>query len=294
MMPFRHVCAAVLASLSMLPAAGGAAVSDWYGTWQTSYAGDDTGTCTVNITAGNATQAGVSVSCRSSIDGSTLSGSGSMTATGSLGFTGSAAGIDVNFSGVIQGSSGSGQWTDTIFGARGTWTITRTSPPQPVATNPDQQVAPPPTVQTAYTVPSGRMPTAAVTATASGTLGRASLFVALDLSKVLSGGAFAGLGQFAAGYNIYVVALVPAGALGLPSATWFQLPATRAWGAFTSPIAAYLEGVAQAAASQIVPVSILQDLDVTALLGTEIYAGYGTSDAEMLANGRYRGVYIVR
>jgi hypothetical protein len=172
--------------------------------------------------------------------------------------------------------------------------MTRISAPQPVAANPNQPVAVPPAAQTAYTVPSGRMPTAAVTTTATGTLGRASLVVALDLSKVLSGGSFASPGQFAAGYNIYVAALVPAGVLGLPSLTWFQLSATRGWGTLTSPIGAYLEGVAQAAANQIVQVSILQNLDITSLLGSEVYVGYGTSDTEMLANGRYRGVYIVR
>jgi hypothetical protein len=138
------------------------------------------------------------------------------------------------------------------------------------------------------------MPAVAVFTTATGTLGRASLVVALDLSKVLSVGALAGIGQFAAGYNIYVVALVPEGVLGLPSATWFQLPVTRTWGTLTSPLGAYLQGVAQAAANQIVQVGILQNLDVTALLGSEIYMGYGTSDAEMVAAGRYRGIYVVR
>ena len=269
-------------------------MSDWYGTWQASYVGDDAGTCTVDITAGNASQDGVSVSCRSSIDGTTLSGSGLMTAAGSIGFTGSAPGIGVSFRGAIQGNSGSGQWTDTFSGGRGTWAITRTSPPQPAAANPNQPVAPPPALQAAYTVPSGRMPTAAVTTTASGTLGRASLVVALDLSNVLSAGSSAGLGQFAAGYNIYVAALVPAGVLGLPSDTWFQLPATRAWGTLTSPVAAFMEGVAQAAANRLVEITILQNIDVTALLGSEIYLGYGTSDSEMLSAGRYRGVYIVR
>lgn len=163
----------------------------------------------------------------------------------------------------------------------------------PSPPNPSQPVAPPPATQSAYTVTTGQMPTAAVTTTATGTLGSAMLTVTLDLSKVLSGGAFASLGQFAAGYNIYVVALVPSGALGLPSATWFMYPATRAWAALGSPIAAFKEGLAQNAThSEIIP--ILQGMDVTALLGTEFYIGYGTSDTEMLSAGRYRGVYKVQ
>ena len=67
-----------------------------------------------------------------------------------------------------------------------------------------------------------------------------------------------------------------------------------AWGALGSPIGAFLANAEQAAVNQIVQVSILQDLDVTTLLGSEIYIGYGMSDAEMLQTGRFRGVYIVR
>jgi hypothetical protein len=101
------------------------------------------------------------------------------------------------------------------------------------------------------------------------------------------------VGQFAAGYNIYVAALAPKGALGLPSATWFVYPASRAWTALGSPIAAYLEGLAQNATDKVV-ISILSGMDVTGLVGTEIYIGYGTSDTEMLTAGRYRGVYKVQ
>jgi len=112
-------------------------------------------------------------------------------------------------------------------------------------------------------------------------------------ARVLSGGSFAAQGQFAAGYNIYVAALVPSGALGLPSATWFVYPASRAWATLGSPIAAYMEGLAQNATNS-VEINILQGMDVTGLVGTEIYIGYGTSDTEMLTSGRYRGVYKVQ
>jgi len=161
-------------------------------------------------------------------------------------------------------------------------TITSTTP-----------LPPPPTTQTVFTVPTGQLPTAAVTVSPSGTYGNATLVVTLDLPKVLADGSFAELGQFAAAYNIYVAALVPSGVLGLPIATWFVLPATRAWATLSSPIAAYMTGLAQNATDRVV-ITILQGLNVTGLVGAEIYIGYGTSDTEMLSSGRYRGVYKVQ
>lgn len=158
---------------------------------------------------------------------------------------------------------------------------------------PTTQLPPAPTTQTMYTLPTGQMPTAAVSVSPSGTFGNATLVVALDLSKVLSGGSFAATGEFAAGYNIYVAALVPKGVLGLPATTWFVYPATRAWAELGSPIAAYLEGIAENAVNT-EEITILQDMDVTGLVGSEIYIGYGTSDTEMLEKGRYRGIYKVQ
>jgi hypothetical protein len=159
--------------------------------------------------------------------------------------------------------------------------------------SPTTPLPPPSTVQTVYIVPTGQLPTAAVLVSPSGTFGNATLVVTLDLSKVLSGGAFAGLGQFASGYNIYVAALAPKGALGLPSDTWFVLPALQSWTQLSLPIAAYMTGLAQNATDKVV-ISILSGLDVTGLVGAEIYIGYGLSDTEMLAAQRYRGVYKVQ
>jgi hypothetical protein len=158
---------------------------------------------------------------------------------------------------------------------------------------PTTPLPPPPTVQTVYTVPTGQLPTAAVSVSPSGTFGNATLVVTLDLSKVLSGGAFARLGQFASGYNIYVAALAPKGALGLPSDTWFVLPALQSWTQLSLPIAAYMTGLAQNATNS-VTITVLQGLDVTGLVGAEIYIGYGLSDTEMLSANRYRGVYKVQ
>ena len=294
MIRVRYAIHLVLVCFSVMSGTAQAAVSDWYGTWQSSYTGADAGSCTVTIGPGNATQASVSMSCVSSVDGTAMSASGSITAIGAISIAGGAG--DILFTGTIQGNSGSGQWTEIMYGMTGSWTTTRVSAPQPV--NPNQPVAGPPPAQTDYTATTGRMPTAAVATIASGRLGSATLKVTLDLSKVLSAGSFVATGHFAAGYNIYVAALVPGGVLGLHDATWFMLsattPTTHAWAALASPIGAYMAGVAQGAANQLVQVGILENLDVTALLGSEIYVGYGLDSNEMLAQGRYRGVYILR
>ncbi|OGA18140.1 MAG: hypothetical protein A3G25_05500 [Betaproteobacteria bacterium RIFCSPLOWO2_12_FULL_63_13] len=158
---------------------------------------------------------------------------------------------------------------------------------------PATPLPPAPTTQTVFTLPTGEMPADAVSVSPSGTFGSATLVVALDLSKVLTGGSSAAQGRFAATYNIYVAALVPGGVLGLSDATWFVYPATHAWAELASTIDAYLEGIAENAIDTR-EISILQDMDVTGLVGSEIYIGYGTSDAEMLNANRYRGIYKVQ
>jgi len=181
----------------------------------------------------------------------------------------------------VTASSSSGS-QNLFLTSLGTTTVTPSTP-----------LPPPPTTQSVFAVPSGQMPAAAVQVTPSGSFGSATLVVKLDLSKVLSAGTPAGEGQFAAGYNVYVGALAPAGVMGLPSATWFVYPASKIWNILGTPIAAYLEGIAQDATNT-VEISILQGMDVTGLVGAEIYIGYGTSDTEMLQAKRYRGVYQVQ
>lgn len=162
----------------------------------------------------------------------------------------------------------------------------------PPPANPNEPLAPPPpTKQAEYTVSVGVIPEAAVTATASGTLGSATLSVTLDLSLLFPSGAFSAQGRFAAGYNVYVAARVPGARLGLPGAAWFMLPRTRTWTQLALPIVAYLENVAQGGT---LDVPILRNLDMTGLVGTEFYIGYGLDGDEMLARGRYRGIYIVQ
>jgi hypothetical protein len=167
------------------------------------------------------------------------------------------------------------------------------TPATPTPLDPNQTVTPPPATQAAYTVPSGQLPVAAVEVLATGTFGSASLKVTLDIVKVLQ--SLPASGFAASTYNVYVVALVPGALLGSPSPMFFVKPkAPGNWGPLASPIAAFLENAALNAVSNKVLIEILTDTNISTLVGTEIYIGYGTSDTDMLTAGRYRGVYKVQ
>ena len=170
----------------------------------------------------------------------------------------------------------------------GTWSGASVSPITTVS--PSTPLPPAPTTQSTFSVTSGTLPSAAVTVSQSGTFGSANLVISLDLSKILSGGSFTSAGRFAASYNIYVAAFLPAGTAGLSESTWFVYPNSRVWAPLSIPIAAYLEGLSESA-TDTVQIDLLQSLDVTGVAGAEIYIGYGTSSDEMLSAGRYRGVY---
>jgi hypothetical protein len=163
-----------------------------------------------------------------------------------------------------------------------------TPPPTPTPTTP---LPPPPTVQTVFTAPSGALPPAAVQVSATGTYGNASLSVTLDIVQALQ--AVSATGFASSPYNVYVVALVPGAALGLASPVIF-IKSAAGWGPLQFPVAAYLTNVAAFAVNNQVIIDILANNDISSLVGTEIYIGYGLSDTEMLAAGRYRGVYRVQ
>lgn len=156
----------------------------------------------------------------------------------------------------------------------------------------------PPAAQTAYAAPSGKLSDATAEVVVNGTYGSANVSVKLDVVKALQDAPpLSQPSGFAAGatYSVYVVALVPGALLGSPGSVWFmRARAPRSWESLVSPIAAFLEDAEQAAdTSNRVVIEIVSNTDLTGLIGTEIYVGYGTSDTEMLAAGRYRGVYKV-
>lgn len=151
---------------------------------------------------------------------------------------------------------------------------------------------PPPTVtQSVYAAPTGRIPAEAVQVSATGTYGEANLQVTLDILRGLQASAAAGFAA-AGEYNVYVAALVPGAALGSATPIFYVKPKTPGnWSPMQFPIAAFLEGVVQNSADSVVLIEILTDTDISSLVGTEFYVGYGLSDQEMLAAGRYRGVF---
>lgn len=61
------------------------------------------------------------------------------------------------------------------------------------------------------------------------------------------------------------------------------------WTLLQYPLAAFLENIPQSASTT--QIEILTNADISSLVGTEVYVGFGLSDQEMLTAGRYRGVF---
>ena len=96
------------------------------------------------------------------------------------------------------------------------------------------------------------------------------------------------------GYNLYVVALVLGELAARVEPILLQKHATGAWGELTAPLAALMGNVAPQSNDAHILIEVLKDTDMRLLPGTEIYVGYGTSDAEMLQAGRYRALYRIQ
>jgi hypothetical protein len=91
------------------------------------------------------------------------------------------------------------------------------------------------------------------------------------------------------GHQVYVAANAGAGG----TLAWFQLDAGGSWSALSWPMAAFMTGVSLASRTDSVIVEILDGVDVSGLIGSHIYVGYGTDADEMLAAGRYREVMTI-
>ncbi|CAK0778052.1 putative RCC1 repeat-containing protein [Gammaproteobacteria bacterium] len=86
--------------------------------------------------------------------------------------------------------------------------------------------------------------------------------------------------------NLYVAALAPNGG-------WYQLDANGAWGTLTQPMAAYMTNVVLNEKSQKVYTPILNNVDLTGLVGARIFVGYGINSNEMIKTGRYREILSI-
>ncbi len=89
-----------------------------------------------------------------------------------------------------------------------------------------------------------------------------------------------------AGYNVYVAALAGQGG----ALAWFQLDAEKRWSGLSWPMAKFLSGISLSARTDAVIIDILEGTDVSNLIGSSIYVGYGVDAAEMVEAGRYREV----
>lgn len=154
----------------------------------------------------------------------------------------------------------------------------------PTLTDPNQLPAAPTLAQAHYVANDGRLADMGVAVSISGTLGKATLAVELDVA--VPGGA-----PLPGGHGIYVAALVPGRQLGTYEPFMFSKLPSGDWAPLAVPLPAYL--AADAGTGPLLRLELLREVDLTRLTGTELYIGVGLGSDEMLASKRYRGVYKI-
>jgi len=135
-------------------------------------------------------------------------------------------------------------------------------------------------------VPTEKVPAFLVATHLTG--GRAATSLYADL-KGSAAGEFTG--RFAAGYNVYVAAVVP----GIAASPYFQLDANRNWSVLTWPMAQFISDATLGNADSVVRAQVMQNFDLSSpsLGGASVLVGYGTDPDEMVRNNRYRTIYTV-
>lgn len=146
----------------------------------------------------------------------------------------------------------------------------------------------PPPAQS-FTFSDSALPGSSIALFKEGGASNFSLYALLDIG--------AGLMRSAArseqGYKVYVVALLPSGALGMPVRSILAKNSVGNWGPAALPLDVFIQNAQLNAVDNQVVLQILLSADMTLLSGTEFYVGYGSSDVEMLEARRFRGVYIM-
>lgn len=99
------------------------------------------------------------------------------------------------------------------------------------------------------------------------------------------------LANIGAPAQVFLVAYVPAGTLGLTADTWFCLTPDGWQPLVGSNYVPYMTGLA---GGTTVNFSLLKNVDFNSLPKAEVYVGYGTSVEEMIATARYKGVMAIR
>lgn len=148
-----------------------------------------------------------------------------------------------------------------------------------------------------YSVHQGSIAPTDVTVVEAGPLTRRTVTVELRMEEQPDAQA-AVLGRhiFAreASYQVFVVALVPGQVLAQAVPILLLKTEKGAWGPITSPAGPFIRNVALGSQDNRVLIELAKDNDLSGLIGTEFYIGYGITDEEMLMAQRYRGVYKIK
>lgn len=99
------------------------------------------------------------------------------------------------------------------------------------------------------------------------------------------------IGNLSAPAQVYLAAYVPAGSLGLTTATWFCYTQNNGW----QPLVGsnYLPIKTGVAVGTTLNISLLENTNLNALPKAEVYVGYGVSVEEMIQAARYKGILSV-
>ena len=102
------------------------ALDDWHGDWAAHFSGGNSGTCSLTISSSTTTQAAVSGNCISDSNPQLQNlVSGQVTLNGAMALTAGTSSSGAQFTGTLQGTSGSGQWVNSFYGISGTWTMSK-------------------------------------------------------------------------------------------------------------------------------------------------------------------------
>lgn len=193
-------------------------------------------------------------------------------------------------------SGTSGIWRSTDGGSNwARWGVESV----PVAPVPDPTV--PTNLDDQFTLPQGLIEPENVGVTTVGTVEKLTVTVELRIPELEqnqgSAQAAAPLRRSLAresGYQVFVIALIPGEPLGQPVPVLLHKIETGAWTGITSPAGPFIRNVALGSQDSRVLIELVKENDLSGLIGTEFYIGYGITDEEMLLAQRYRGVYKIK
>jgi hypothetical protein len=99
------------------------------------------------------------------------------------------------------------------------------------------------------------------------------------------------IGSLSGPAQVFLAAYVPAGSLGLTTATWFCYAENIGW----QPLVGsnYLPIKTGVPVGTTLNISLLENTNLNSLPKAEVYVGYGVSVNEMIQSARYKGILSV-